>query len=123
MMKTISLVLLLTVNAFGADHSFTIAKIDPRVLGKQIAAAGIQHGGIRCSPTEDGIYRCVVVSPRSSPDSVISDYIYVDPRIALDSAREQAIALAKKMKNGMASPAEKDELLLKLCFLLISADQ
>ncbi len=47
------------------------------------------------------------------------------PAVFSDRAvfRAQAVALAKKLKAGTITAAEKDTLLLRLCFLLLSSDQ
>lgn len=42
---------------------------------------------------------------------------------AWTAARAQAIVLAKKLKAGTATQAEKDALLLRLSYVLLSQDQ
>lgn len=116
-MKFLIPLLLLSVSAMASDYFFT-KRVDPNDLHQKIKAAGITHSGVVCNGNN-----CRVVSPSANPASVVEAYIYVDNQAIELSVRSRAIALAKKLKTGMITPAEKDELLLSLCFLLLSKDQ
>ena len=54
---------------------------------------------------------------------ILDAHVDSDPIALSKTARTQAIALAKKLKAGTITNAEKDALLLRLCFILLSQDQ
>lgn len=55
--------------------------------------------------------------------AILNAHVDVDPVALSKTARSQATALAKKLKAGTITAAEKDALLLRLCFIVISQDQ
>jgi len=54
---------------------------------------------------------------------VIAAHVPIDRKDRAKTAASQALALAKKLKAGTATNAEKDALLLRLCFILLSQEQ
>lgn len=99
-MKKIILLALLLISekAWAGDYKFTIAKIDPGVLHKQIIAAGITHNGINCVGTENA--KCVVLNPSASPAAVIEAYVYSDPDAIRKDLVDELAGIKEKLDTA-----------------------
>lgn len=120
-MRRTALTALLFLPSLTWGYTYSKDKVDLTALEKQLRAAGFAVEYSRCSgPNCETIF-----APEESkdPSTIIENYVYVDPAIAVNAARAQAVALAKKLKAGTITAAEKDALLLRLCFLLLSQEQ
>ena len=122
MKKTIlSFVIMLgAANVQARVHTYA-SKGDPAGVEKTLRAAGFSVIRTECNATSCNLY--MPDSETKDPAPTIAAFAAVDQAALMATARNQAIALAKKLKAGTISDAEKDALLLRLCFLLLSQDQ
>lgn len=113
-MRQLAIVLLLAANAEAKDYAFT-KKVFAGDLQAQIRASGITLDHIICSENN-----CKVINASADPAAVIAAYVYTDPVQKMRDNRTAAIALVKKLRASTATQAEKDELLGRLAFMLLS---
>ncbi len=97
--------------------------VNPSLLKQELISSGFAIDYIQANIRIGGGVIVMPDSETKDPSAVIAAHIVPDTEGARTTARTQAIALAKKLKAGTASAAEKDALLLRLCFLLLSTDQ
>lgn len=108
------LVLVLASKAEAKDYKF-VKKIMNSDLQNELLAAGITVDSIGC---EDN--RCIAYNASADPSAVIAAYVYVDPDIKRRNNRAAAVALVKKLRAATATQADKDDLLGRLAFILLS---
>lgn len=109
------------ISAYCREVKFS-KSLDMAKLESDLRAAGFNVKHTTCS----GINCSLILadSETKDPSAIIAAMPPASDMVELGrAAREQAIALAKKLKAGTATPAEKDVLLLRLCYLLLSSDQ
>ena len=109
----------IAVSSNAGEFSYA-KKVDPSAFDKYLKDNGFQVLYTECR--ESSCKTIFSDLETKDPMPFLSSYVYIDPNEQQNQLRAQIILLAKKLKSGSASAAERDALLLKICQLILSVD-